>query len=232
MLWPSPWPSLGLARDHRALVLRSPTAEERAVAEAARWLRARTVMESGPIFSAHPLLALDLGLDPYDRTQFPPFRALDTAPAGALLLWDSHYAPVQAPHRPYRASGKPAPVMAARLPDSSWSFVEGFAAADTTWAGAFFVKGDSAGAPPDAHWFTRFRSASTGVAYARAAALADPQDPGRWRELAQRLAMAGRIEEARAAARTARRIREAAAAPGAGARGDSAVGSRPKASAP
>ncbi len=224
--------ALGLARDHRGLVLRTPTAEERSIADAARWLRARTVMESGPIFSAHPLLALDLKRDPYDRTRFPSFRALDAAPTGALLLWDSHYAPVQAPHRPYRASGRPAPLMAARLPDSSWSFLAGFAASDTTWAGAFFVRVDSAGAPPEAGWFSLFRSASTGVAYARAAALADPRDPARWRELAQRLAMAGRIEEARAAARTARRVREAAATPGGGARGDSSVGSGPKASAP
>ncbi len=222
----------GLARDHRSLVLRTPTAEERAIAGAARWLRARTVMESGPLFSAHLLLALDLGRDPYDRTRFPSFQALDAAPAGALVFWDSHYAVVQAPRPAGNAADPHSRPMSAPLPDSTWSFLAGFAASDTTWAGAFFVRGDSAAAPPEARWLTLYRSASTGVAYARAAVRADPDNPDRWRELAQRLAMAGRIEEARAAARTARRVREAAAVPGKNVRGDSAIGSGPNASAP
>jgi hypothetical protein len=88
--------------------------------------------------------------------------------------------------------------MAAPLPDARWSFLAGFAAPDTTWAGAFFVRGDSAGAPAEAQWLTLYRSASTGVAFARAAADADPRDPGRWRELAE--IDGGTIDEACAAA--------------------------------
>jgi hypothetical protein len=224
--------ALGLVRDHRTFVLRSPTAEERAISDAAQWLRARSGTDAEAIFAAHPLLAMNLGRDPYDRVDFPPFRAMDAAPRGALVFWDSHYAVVQAPHPSDQAAGSKFRPTSAPLPDSTWSFLAGFAASDTTWAGAFFTRGDSADAPTEAGWLTLYRSASTGVAYARAAVAADPLDPARWRELAQRLAMAGRIEEARAAARTARRIRETASSPGAVVRDDSAAGPGTNASAP
>jgi Flp pilus assembly protein TadD len=195
----------GLARFHGPTLHLVPTAEERATEAAANWLR-----DTGsrvPVYAAHPLLAFHLGADPHDATRFPAMSGVETAPPGALLFWDSHYAPAPAP-------GLTLPRLYA---DSVWIYRAGFAAPDTTWAGGFFARSPASGIPngasggvygpfPVSTWLILARNAEAGVAFARRAAHADPRNPDRWRELAGRLAAAGRPTGVRAAIDHARTL--------------------------
>ena len=190
----------GLARYHGPTLHLAPTAEERAVGTAAGWLR--DAGAGAPVYAAHPLLAYFLGADPHDRTRFPALAGVGDAAPGALLFWDSHYAPSPAPD-----------LTLPRLhADSLWTYRAGFAALDTTWAGGFFARKPAperapAGTSrplPEPNWLILARNAEAGEAFARRAARADPRNPDRWRELAGGLTAAGRPTGARAAIDRAR----------------------------
>ncbi len=170
----------------------------------------RTALGDRPVLSAHPLLAYYLERNPYDRRRSPPVTASlrDAEPPGTLWFWESHYTP-----RPGADFGA-----ASLAADSTWRYLGGVVAPDSTWAGAFFMRTAPGARPSPAvvegganrnSWFAAAEYAESGAGYAARAAEADPGDAERWRVLADRLATLGRLDDARRAL-----DRAEAAAPG------------------
>ncbi len=176
------------------LHLRAKT-EHRAVARAAA-LVDRSFVGRVPIINAHPLLALELGGNPYDDTVFPSSerrRVRDAAP-GTLWFWESHY------------TGREGTGFNLLPLLSDWSIVSGVLAEDTTWAGAFLVR---RGAPPppgmvragldSAGWINAALIAELGVASELKAVRRDDGNENRRRALVLRteqLSRFGRGEDA------------------------------------
>ena len=165
--------------------------EHKAVREAARMMP-RVLPAGTRLYAAHPLLAWERGVNPYDREAWPPVteRLAQTAPPGTLFFWDTHY-----------VTGKGVALELRGLIDSrAWTYAGGVIASDSSWAGSFFVRageGDSlmngvltGGAPPR-EWLEAARLVQYGIPSARQNVAADPENAEMWRLLALRYFNAG-----------------------------------------
>jgi len=187
-----------LAHSHRGTLHLSRTPEQEGALAAARLLDPRMLGEV-PVHTAHPLIPFHAGGNPYDASVWAPVtRHLNQeAQPGAVWFWETHYTP-----RPGAAFD-----LESVAGNPSWRYLGGVVAADSSWAGAYFVKQDPGGPEqvPDLvldagldreAWIRGAQVVETGAGYALQAARADPGNPLRWQILADRLAAAGRDGEA------------------------------------
>jgi tetratricopeptide (TPR) repeat protein len=149
------------------------------------------------LYAAHPLLAWERGVNPYDPGAWPPVtdRLAKSAAPGSLLFWDTHY-----------VAGKSAALDLRGLIDSrSWKYAGGVVAGDSSWAGAFFVRagpgadavrGAVKGGLPPQEWLEAARLVQYGIPSGRQNVAADPENADMWRLLALRLFTAGFAPEA------------------------------------
>ena len=176
---------------HRSTLHWKDVPEHKAVREAARMLP--RVFPSGVRFyAAHPLMAWERGVNPYNPTSWPPItdRLAQTAPPGTVFFWDTHY-----------ITGKGLALELRGLIDSrAWKYAGGVIASDSSWAGSFFVRageGEDAmrglltGGLPANEWLAGARLVHYGIPSGRQNVAADPENPEMWRLLALRYFGAG-----------------------------------------
>jgi Tfp pilus assembly protein PilF len=143
-------------------------------------------------YAAHPLLAWQRGLNPYDPSVWPPITdgLSQSAPPGTILFWDTHY-----------VAGKFLSLDLQGMLDShAWKYAGGVVARDSSFAGAFFVRSGpgeevwsrhlGAALPPNI-WFEAARLVQYGIASGRQSVAEDPQNAEMWRVLALRYQTAG-----------------------------------------
>jgi tetratricopeptide (TPR) repeat protein len=144
------------------------------------------------LYAAHPLMAWERGLNPYDAADWPPVTAelAQSAPPGTILFWDTHYVAGKALILDLRAM----------LDSHAWKYAGGVVARDSSFAGAFFVRSGpgeevwnrrlGSALPPNA-WFEAARLVQYGIASGRQNVAEDPTNAEMWRVLALRYQTAG-----------------------------------------
>jgi len=149
------------------------------------------------LLAAHPLLAWERNLNPYDPSVWPPLTdaLIQNAPSGAMFFWDTHY-----------VAGKSLALDLRALLDShAWKYAGGTVARDSSWAGAFFVRSGPGEevwnrrlgtALPPPVWIEAARLVQYGIASGRQGVREDPTNAEMWRVLALRYQTAGYPSEA------------------------------------
>jgi len=165
--------------------------EHEAVRTAARILP-RELPPGVRLYAAHPLLAWERDINPYDPSAWPPITdgLSQSATPGTMLFWDTHY-----------VAGKTLSLdLQGMLESHAWKYAGGVVARDSSFAAAFFVRSGpgeevwnrrlSSALPPNA-WFEAARLVQYGIASGRQNVAADPTNAEMWRTLALRYQTAG-----------------------------------------
>ena len=152
------------------------------------------------LYAAHPLLAWERGLNPYDPSAWPPITngLSQSAPGGTILFWDTHY-----------VAGKTLSLDLRGMLDShAWKYAGGVVARDSSFAGAFFVRSGPGeevwnqrlgpALPPNV-WMEAARLVQYGIASGRQGVAEDPKNAEMWRVLALRYQTAGYPSQAASA---------------------------------
>ena len=157
---------------------------------------------------AHPTIAFLQHRNFYDRDIFLPMTPETRASArpGTVLFWETHYSILQSPR--LAAPGF--------FSDPTWRYLGGVIASDSSWTGGYFVKTDSVGIAAGDFQVsggmdeTAWKNVSTliqlDIPRIQGNIRKDPKNAGYWRDLSDRLGIAGLIPQARSALARAHRI--------------------------